>query len=133
MITFAMMKKWLVGALLLIVGFVNAQTDISAKVNEAIRNSDGVALGKLMQAQVEVSIEDFEGAVTREEAQKKLVNFFSTHKVAAYTPKHNGTSKMGDQYYIGDMKSGTKMYRVTVFVKKGKDGIKLSQLRIEES
>jgi hypothetical protein len=133
MFTFAEMKKWLLGAMMLIAGLVNAQTDVAAKVNEAIRNSDGVALGKLMQAQVEVSIEDFEGAVTREEAQKKLVSFFAAHKVASYTPKHNGTSKMGDQYYIGDMKSGSSMYRVTVFVKKGKDGTKVSQLRIEES
>lgn len=133
MITFAEMKKWLIGAMMLIAGLVNAQTDIAAKVNEAIRNSDGVALGKLMQPQVEISIEDFEGAVTREEAQKKLVSFFASHKVASYTPKHNGTSKMGDQYYIGDLKSGASIYRVTVFVKKGKDGTKVSQLRIEGS
>ena len=118
---------------MLIAGLAQAQTDIAAKVNEAIKNSDGVGMAKLMQAQVEVSIEDFEGAITREEAQKRLVTFFGAHPVSNYSPKHNGTSKMGDQYYIGDMKSGSSMYRVTVFVKKGKDGTKVSQLRIEES
>jgi hypothetical protein len=127
------MKRWLLGTLMLIAGLAQAQTDIAAKVNEAIKNSDGAGLAKLMQAQVEVSIEDFEGAITREEAQKRLVTFFGAHPVSNYSPKHNGTSKMGDQYYIGDMKSGDQLFRVTVFVKKTKDGTRVSQLRIEES
>ena len=133
MIILAEMKKWLLGAMLLIAGLVQAQTDIAARVNEAIKNSDGVSLSKMMQAQVEISIGDFEGAISREEAQKKLVAFFANHKVSGYTPKHNGTSKIGDQFYIGDMKSGTQVFRVTVFVKKSQDGAKVSQLRIEES
>lgn len=127
------MKKWLIGAMLLIAGLAQAQADIAAKVNDAIKNSDAIALTKLMQNQVEISIADFEGAVSKEEAQKKLSQFFASHKVNAYSPKHNGTSKMGDQYYIGEMKSGATLYRVTVFVKKTKDGTRVSQLRIEES
>jgi Domain of unknown function (DUF4783) len=127
------MKKWLIGAMLLIAGLAQAQADIAAKVNDAIKNSDAIALTKLMQNQVEISIADFEGALSKEEAQKKLTQFFVNHKVNAYSPKHNGTSKMGDQYYIGEMKSGATLYRVTVFVKKTKDGTRVSQLRIEES
>jgi N-acetylglucosamine kinase-like BadF-type ATPase len=127
------MKKWLMGVLVMIAGLANAQADVAPKVNEAIKNADAVALARLMQNQVEISIDDFEGAVSKEEAQKKLTQFFSAHKVNSYSPKHNGTSKLGDQYYIGEMKSGATMYRVTVFVKKTKDGTRVSQLRIEES
>jgi hypothetical protein len=125
------MKILLTSLLALSFGSVIAQSDITPKVAEALRKGDAVALSTMMMPQVELTVSGKDGSYTSAEAKGILSAFFTNHPPREFTVKHQGTSKLDDQYRIGDLLTTKGTFRVTFFMRKGGWGMQIKQLKIE--
>ncbi len=124
--------KILTGLLMLLFSsVVVAQTDITPQVTAALKKGDAAALSGYMMSTVDITLNDQENNYTKEEAQKALMNFFKDHTVSNFAVKHQGTSKLDDQYRIGDLQTSKGLFRVTFFMKKNGATMLIRQLKIE--
>ncbi len=110
----------------------NAQKDITPLVSKALQQGDSETLSKHFIQKVDLTLLDDEDIYSREEANKKLSQFFQTNGTISFSIKHKGTSKLDDQYRIGDLITKTGKFRVTFFIKRGDKGMQINQFRIEE-
>lgn len=111
---------------------VQAQNDVSQKIAMALQKGDAAAIGTCLVASVDLTILDDEDMYPADQVVTKLERFFAQNKPSKFEVKHEGTSKLDDHFRIGDLTTSTGVYRVTYFMKKGKGGMKLKQLRIEK-
>lgn len=113
--------------------FVSAQSDITPQVSNALKKGDAAGLANLMMPQIELTLNGSDQTVSKAEAQKQLVVFFKERVPSDFTVKHQGTSKLDDQYRIGDLITSQGNYRVTFFMKKDGSLMLIRQLKIETS
>jgi hypothetical protein len=106
--------------------------DITPAVVKAIESGNAAALSQHLTPNVDLTIGDNEDMYPVDQATKKLAAFFAGHKPTSFEIKHKGTSKLDDQYRIGDLITSKGKYRVTFFIKKSDNGMKVKQLRIED-
>ncbi len=110
-----------------------AQADITPQVTAALKKGDASALTTFMMPAVELNIKGVENNYAKEDAQKALTAFFKDHPVTGFTVKHTGTSKLDDQYRIGDLVTSKGNFRVTFFMKKSGSDFMIRQLKIESA
>lgn len=118
-------------AYLLITAVITAQSDITPQVSAALKKGDAATISSLMMPSVELSIKGQDNNYSKEDAQKALVGFFREHPATGFAVKHQGTSKLDDQYRIGDLSTGKGNFRVTFFMKKSGNLLLIRQLKIE--
>ncbi|MFN0030718.1 MAG: DUF4783 domain-containing protein [Flavobacteriales bacterium] len=109
-----------------------AQTDITPKVTEAIKKGDAAALAAYFMDQIELTLPANDGTFNKAEAQKLIAKFFADYGVTSFVIKHQGTSKLDDQYRIGDLVTNKGTFRVTFFMRKSGASLLIKQLKIEE-
>jgi hypothetical protein len=109
-----------------------AQTDITPQVTAALKKGDANSLAAYFMSSVEIETPDQEGTFTAAEAKAILTKFFAQAQVRDFTVKHQGTSKLDDQFRIGDMTTAKGTYRVTFFMKKVGNSLQIKQLKIEQ-
>lgn len=124
--------KALVLTLFLGMTFALGAQDITPAVVKAIETGDAETLSKHLTSSIDLTIGDDEDMYPRDEAAKKIKAFFAAHKPSGFEIKHKGTSKLDDQYRIGDLTTSKGKFRVTFFIKKTDKGMKVKQLRIED-
>jgi hypothetical protein len=130
--TCSIMKNLLSTLILITVGFIaNAQSDITPMVAEALKKGDAIAISTMMMPQVELEVSGKEGTFSSAEAKTILSQFFTANPPREFTLKHQGTSKLDDQYRIGDLLTAKGIFRVTFFMKKGGWGMQIKQMKIE--
>jgi len=117
--------------LAIITGNLGAQADITPKVTDAFKKGDATSLSSLMMPQVEFTLSGQDGTYPNSEVKSMLTRFFSANQVKDFTVKHQGTSKLDDQYRIGDLLTSNGVFRVTFFMKKNASGMLIKQLKIE--
>lgn len=115
--------------LLTLSGF--AQADITPKVSDALKKGDAAGVAVYFMPQVDVALPDGEKSLSKAEAQKALANFFAQNPVRGFVVKHQGTSKLDDQYRIGVLSTAKGEFRVTFFMRKSGDVILIKQIKIE--
>ncbi len=108
-----------------------AQTDITPQVADALKKGDANALASFFMSSVEIELKEEGNNYTAAEAKAVMATFFSQNPVKGFTIKHQGTSKLDDQYRIGDLVTAKGNYRVTFFMKKVGNGWQIKQLKIE--
>jgi hypothetical protein len=108
-----------------------AQTDITPAVSAALKASDAPAIASHMMPQVELTLNGTDSNVSKAEAQKSLTIFFKNHPVSSFAIKHQGTSKLDDQYRIGELGTAKGSFRVTFFMKKNGTVMQIRQFKIE--
>lgn len=108
-----------------------AQADITPKVSEALKTGNAQALAEMCAAQVELGIGGQDDTYPRDEVKALLVKFFSSNVPRSFTMRHEGTSKLNDQYRIGELVTSGGTYRVTFFIRKAGTQMLISQLKIE--
>lgn len=108
-----------------------AQNDITGEVAGALKRGDAAAIAAQMMPQVELTLNGQDNNLTKADAQKALAAFFKDHPVTGFSIKHQGTSKLDDQYRIGDMTTQKGSFRVTFFMKKTGTAMQIRQLKIE--
>ena len=109
-----------------------AQTDITPQVSAALKKGDAASVASYFMSQVELELPDQEGTFSSAEARTILTKFFASAQVRDFVLKHQGTSKLDDQYRIGDMTTAMGSYRVTFFMKKVGTSLQIKQLKIEQ-
>jgi len=108
-----------------------AQADITPKVSEALKKGDAAGVAVYFMPQVDLALPENDKSLSKAEAQKALAGFFVQNTVKNFAVKHQGTSKLDDQYRIGVLNTGKGDFRVTFFMRKSGDVILIKQLKIE--
>ena len=108
------------------------QTDITDKISDAFAKGDAAAIVSHFQSEVDMTVLDEENVYSPAEAQEVLEQFFADHPPRSFKVKHEGTSKLNDQYRIGDLTTKNETFRVTFFLKGKSNVMKIEQLRIEQ-
>ena len=117
--------------LLLFSTFCIAQANITPAVTVALKTGDAPAIASHMMPQVELTLDGTDSNVSKAEAQKSLTVFFKDHPVSGFAIKHQGTSKLDDQYRIGELGTSKGSFRVTFFMKKTGTVMLIRQFKIE--
>lgn len=112
-----------------LIGF--AQADITPQIAAALKKGDAAAITQQMMPQVELTLQGQDKTVSKADAQKMLSGFFSDAAPSNFVVKHQGTSKLDDQYRIGDLTTAKGKFRVTFFMKKDGNAMLIRQLKIE--
>lgn len=112
---------------------LSAQTDITPQVADALKRGDAGTIANFCMSPVEIDIVGEEGNYSPSEARAVLGKFFAANAVKNFTIKHQGTSKLDDQYRIGDLTTAKGNFRVTFFMKKSGNSWQIKQLKIEAS
>jgi hypothetical protein len=84
----------------------------------ALKRGDAAAISAQMMPQVELHSMVRTTISLKLTPKKRWQRFFKDHPVTGFTFKHQGTSKLDDQYRIGDMTTQKGSFRVTFFMKK---------------
>ncbi|MBX7050667.1 MAG: DUF4783 domain-containing protein [Flavobacteriales bacterium] len=124
--------KFLISILLVFAAATGfAQNDITGEVAAALKKGDAASIAAHMMPQIELTLNDQDNNLGKAEAQKALATFFKDHPVTGFNIKHQGTSKLDDQYRIGDLTTQKGNFRVTFFMKKSGNSMQIRQLKIE--
>lgn len=108
-----------------------AQSDITPAVSAALKKGDAVTLATHFMPQVELTLVGKDAQVEKAQAQQMLQSFFKENAPQAFTIKHQGTSKLDDQFRIGELTTAKGVFRVTFFMKKNNNILQIKQLKIE--
>jgi hypothetical protein len=108
-----------------------AQSDISPAVSAALKKGDAAAVASHFMPQIELTLSAKDGLMEKAQAQQMLAAFFAENPPQAFTIKHQGTSKLDDQFRIGELLTAKGSFRVTFFMKKNNNLLQIKQLKIE--
>jgi hypothetical protein len=108
-----------------------AQTEVRDQINAAIRSGNAKTLASYFTNTVDLTVGKNEEVYSKEQAEVIMARFFSEHPPTEFAIKHEGHSKSDDQFFIGDLGTKDKAFRVSYFLKKESTGFRIRQLRIE--
>ncbi len=128
------MKRILFSLLVALAALLShAQADVKDQVSAAIGSGDVNALGEKLVPNVDLTVLTTSDYYSKAQAMGILRKFFDEHEPKGLRIEHEGTSKMGDRYCIGQLSTANGVFRVTFFLKKTGDAVQVKQLRIENS
>lgn len=107
-----------------------AQSSITDNAASAVGAGNAKELAKLFGNNIDLAVADKEGVYSSAQAELILKDFFAKHSPKAFTIIHQGTSKQGLQYIIGNLVSDQN-YRVSFYIKKQGQVLSIQQLRID--
>ena len=114
----------LVFGILFFTGFraFSQAADVIDEVKETIKTGSAKELSKYFNQTVDVTIEGKVENYSKTQAEFVLRDFFKAHPPNEFTIIHQGSSKGGQPFAIGQYKSGGDTYRVWMKIKSvGKD------------
>ncbi len=111
--------------------FIFAGNDITEKVSAAIREGNAKELSKFFKDNVDLAIGDKEEVYSSSQAELILKDFFSKNAPKTFTIVHQGMSKLGLQYVIGNLVTSNGNFRVSFYIKKSLHGQFIQQFRID--
>jgi hypothetical protein len=96
---------------------VRAQTDVIGQVKETIKAGSAKELSKYLYQTVDVTIEGNLQSYSKAQAEFVFRDFFKQNPPNEFSITHQGSSKGGQPYAIGQYKSGSNTYRVFMKIK----------------
>jgi hypothetical protein len=96
---------------------LQAQTDVINQVKETIKAGSAKELSRYLNQMVDVTIEGAVQSYSKPQAEFVLRDFFKMHPPAEFSIIHQGSSKGGQPFAIGQYKSGSDTYRVFMKIK----------------
>ena len=96
---------------------VSAQADVIGQVKETIKAGSAKELLRFLSQTVDVTLDDGPKSYSKAQAEFVFRDFFKQHPPAEFSIIHQGTSKGGQTFGIGQYKSGSETYRVYMKVK----------------
>ena len=111
-------KFFLAGVVLVLVAFQSlAQTDVINQVKETIKAGSAKELSRYLHNTVDVTLEGNVQSYSKAQAEFVLRDFFKQHPPSEFSIIHQGSSKGGQPFAIGQFKSGGETYRVFMKIK----------------
>jgi hypothetical protein len=96
---------------------VFAQTDVISQVKETIKAGSAKELSKYLYQTVDVTIEGNLQSYSKAQAEFVFRDFFKQHPPNEFSIIHQGSSRGGQPFAIGQYKSGADVYRVFMKIK----------------
>ncbi len=94
-----------------------AQGDVIDQVKETIKAGSAKELSKYLNQTVDVTIEGNVQSYSKAQAEFVFRDFFKQHPPSEFSIIHQGSSKGGQPFAIGQFKSGGETYRVFMKIK----------------
>ncbi|MBU0487683.1 MAG: DUF4783 domain-containing protein [Bacteroidetes bacterium] len=112
-------------------GFVSSPKGITDDISAAIRTGNAKELAKFFNSSIDVSIPGYEGIYSKVQAEQIMKDFFAKQVPKSFTIIHQGASKDGSQYSIGNYTTEKQTFRTYFLLKKTGEKFLLQQLRFE--
>ena len=94
-----------------------AQTDAIALITETIKAGSAKELSKYLNQTVDVTIEGKVESYSKTQAEFVFRDFFKQHPPSEFSILHQGSSKGGQPFAIGQYHSGGEIFRVFMKIK----------------
>jgi len=94
-----------------------AQGDVISQVKETIQAGSAKELSKFLNQTVDVTLNEGPQSYSKTQAEFVFRDFFKQHPPVEFNIIHQGTSKGGQTFGIGQYKSGSETYRVYMKIK----------------
>jgi hypothetical protein len=94
-----------------------AQGDVVSQVKETIKAGSAKELANYLNQAVDVTIDGKVQSYSKAQAEFVFRDFFKQHQPSEFNIIHQGSSKGGQPFAIGQYKSGTDVYRVFMKIK----------------
>jgi len=94
-----------------------AQNDAIAQIKETIKAGSAKELSKYLNQTVDVTIEGNVQSYSKAQAEFVFRDFFKQHSPLEFNIIHQGSSKGGQPFAIGQYKTGSDVYRVFMKIK----------------
>src|SRR5688500_7539213 len=112
------LKTLIVFAILTLQVFaVRGQSDVIYEVRETIKAGSAKELSRYLFQTVDVTIEGKVQSYSKAQAEFVFRDFFRQHPPSEFNIIHQGSSKGGQPFAIGQYKSGDETYRVFMKIK----------------
>lgn len=111
---------------------VSAQIPNSEAIAQAFKTGNAKELSKYFSSNVELKVFNKEDVYSKTQAEIIVKDFFTKNQPKNYLEVHNGSSKAGAQYIIGQLTTSTGTFRVNYFLKKSGESYLIQELRFEE-
>ncbi|HYG17694.1 MAG TPA: DUF4783 domain-containing protein [Ohtaekwangia sp.] len=93
------------------------QGDVVSQVKETIRAGSAKELSKYLYQTIDVTIDEKVEAYSKAQAEFVFRDFFKQHPPAEFSIIHQGSSRGGQPFAIGQYKSAADTYRVFMKIK----------------
>jgi hypothetical protein len=94
-----------------------AQGDVIDQVKETIKAGSAKELTKYLNQTVDVTLDGSVQSYSKAQAEFVFRDFFKQHPPSEFSIIHQGSSKGGQPFAIGQFKSGSETYRVFMKIK----------------
>lgn len=113
------LNRYLLSIVLVFTGFqaLFAQADVIGQVKETIKAGSAKELSRFLNQTVDVTLDDGPQSYSKAQAEFVFRDFFKQHPPTEFSIIHQGTSKGGQTFGIGQYKTGTETYRVYMKIK----------------
>lgn len=98
-------------------GMAQTKGDIVSQVKETIKAGSAKELAKYLNQSVDINLEGKQENYSKAQAEFVLRDFFKAHAPSDFSIIHQGSSKSGQPFAIGQYKSNTENYRVFMKIK----------------
>ncbi|MDQ3190360.1 MAG: DUF4783 domain-containing protein [Bacteroidota bacterium] len=122
----------LISVLLITSAIAAAQTHNAEAIAQAFKTGNAKELSKYFSSNVELKVFNKEDVYSKTQAEIIVKDFFTKNQPKNYLEVHNGTSKAGAQYIIGQLSTSSGTFRVNYFLKKVGELYLIQELRFEE-
>ena len=109
-----------------------AQKDIITDVRDAIKTGSSREIVKLFDNNVDMTIDGKMKNYSKAQAEFILRDFFKENPPTSFTIVHQGASKSGIPYAIGEFVSGSTTFRVWIRVRKSGENFVIHQISFDE-
>ncbi|MEO5572088.1 MAG: DUF4783 domain-containing protein [Bacteroidia bacterium] len=110
-----------------------AALDIFDNVSSAIRTGDARQLSRFFNTNVDLTILNQEEVYSKAQAEQIVKDFFSKNTPKSFTIIHNGLSKEGSKYAIGNLVTTQGInYRTYLYIKQSGGTEYIQELRFEK-
>ncbi len=107
--------------------------EVAKDVSTAIRNGNAREIAKYFGSNVDLNFPGNEGTFSRNQAELILRNFFQRNAPASFSVQHEGASRDGSPYVIGNYRSKNgDTYRVYFLIKNISGNTVLHLLQFEK-
>ena len=93
------------------------QADVIASVKETLKAGSAKELSKFLSQNIDVTFDGNVQSYSKTQAEFVFRDFFKQHPPSEFSIIHQGSSKGGQPFAIGQYKSGAETYRVFMKIK----------------
>jgi hypothetical protein len=111
-------KAFLVSSLLALQVFAaSAQSDVINLIRETLKAGSSKELTRYLNQTIDITIEGKVESYSKPQAEFVFRDFFKQHPPSEFSIIHQGSSRGGQPFAIGQYKSGADVYRVFMKIK----------------